>query len=175
LSHCNHRIRIKAVDLAPILSSSLGRTRPGHNKPVSDIKRRITELADLMSEFHLQEAQLEGENWKVAFRKTPAPTPSGEAPHGAAPGLTYVAAEPEKPKGTPVSSPMNGVYYAAPNPGAAPFVQVGDVVSAGQVVGLIEAMKVFNEITSPVTGTIGLIIAENGQLVQPGEPLFYVE
>jgi acetyl-CoA carboxylase biotin carboxyl carrier protein len=142
---------------------------------VTDIKRRTTELADLMKEFQLQEAELSGDNWKVAFRKTPPPVHAHDAPHGYAPAAPYVAPEPEKPKGTPISSPMNGVYYTAPNPGAAPFVQEGDMVTAGQVVGLIEAMKVFNEITAPASGTVGLMVAANGQLVQPGEPLLYIE
>lgn len=69
---------------------------------------------------------------------------------------------------------MTGLYYSSPSPGAAPFVAEGDTVSAGQIVGLIEAMKVFNEIVSPVSGTVLSIVANNGQLVQPGEPLLYV-
>lgn len=77
-------------------------------------------------------------------------------------------------KGIPISSPMTGVYYTSPNPGDPPFVKVGDHVSAGQVVGLIEAMKVFNEILSTVTGTVTETNANNGQLVQPGDPLLYI-
>jgi acetyl-CoA carboxylase biotin carboxyl carrier protein len=70
---------------------------------------------------------------------------------------------------------MNGVFYSAPNPGAPPFVREGDAVSAGQVVGLIEAMKVFNELTAPISGTVGEIAAESGSLVQPGQALLYIE
>lgn len=69
---------------------------------------------------------------------------------------------------------MNGIYYGAPSPSSPPFVRVGETVSAGQVVGLIEAMKVFNEIVSPVSGTVDRIVAESGQLVEPGAPLLYI-
>lgn len=149
----------------------------GHNVPVSDIKQRMTDLANLMSEFQLSEAELKGDAWKIAFRKVPAcPV---EVPSSLSGGATLAIAEsplePPKPKGTPVTSPMNGVFYAAPDPGAPPFVRQGDVVSAGQIVGLIEAMKVFNEIVSPSAGTVGTVVAENGMLVQPGEPLLYIE
>lgn len=76
--------------------------------------------------------------------------------------------------GTPVTSPMMGVYYASPSPGSPAFVSEGDSVTAGQVIGLIEAMKVFNEITAPTSGTISSIAAESGKLVHPGEPLMYI-
>ncbi len=79
------------------------------------------------------------------------------------------------PAGTAVSSPMMGIYYDAPSPGSPPFVKVGDAITAGQVVGLIEAMKVFNEITSGLTGTVQSIVAKSGQLVQPGEPLIFIQ
>jgi acetyl-CoA carboxylase biotin carboxyl carrier protein len=69
---------------------------------------------------------------------------------------------------------MTGIYYSAPSPQSPQFVKVGDTVEAGQVVALIEAMKVFNEIVTPVSGTISAIKAESGQLVQPGEPLLFV-
>lgn len=69
---------------------------------------------------------------------------------------------------------MMGIYYSASSPGAPPFVKEGDMVQAGQVVGLIEAMKVYNEIVSSVSGTVKKIAAQNGALVQPGEPLLYI-
>lgn len=88
----------------------------------------------------------------------------------AAPSEPAVAA----PQGVPISSPMTGIWYDAPNPGAPPFVKLGDSVAAGQVVGLIEAMKVFNEITATVNGVVVRIEAANGRLVQPGEPLLFI-
>jgi len=69
---------------------------------------------------------------------------------------------------------MNGIYYISPSPSAPEFVKEGDTISAGQVVGLIEAMKVFNEIPATVSGTVSKILVESGQVVQPGDVLMYV-
>lgn len=81
----------------------------------------------------------------------------------------------DKPKGTAITSPMVGAFYAAPAPGAKPFVKVGDVVSAGQVVCIVEAMKLMNEIESEVSGKITQICVEDGQSVEYGQVLMYVE
>ena len=78
-------------------------------------------------------------------------------------------------KGTPITSPMVGAFYAAPSPGAKPFVKVGDVVSAGQVVCIVEAMKLMNEIESEVSGKVTQICVEDGQSVEYGQVLMYVE
>ena len=81
----------------------------------------------------------------------------------------------DKPKGTAITSPMVGAFYAAPAPGAKPFVKVGAVVSAGQVVCIVEAMKLMNEIESEVSGKITQICVEDGQSVEYGQVLMYVE
>ncbi len=78
-------------------------------------------------------------------------------------------------KGSAITSPMVGAFYAAPAPGAKPFVKVGDVVSAGQVVCIVEAMKLMNEIESEVSGKITQICVEDGQSVEYGQVLMYVE
>lgn len=83
--------------------------------------------------------------------------------------------EGNKPKGKQITSPMVGAFYAAPAPGAKPFVKVGDVVSAGQVVCIVEAMKLMNEIESDVSGKITQICVEDGQSVEYGQVLMYVE
>jgi acetyl-CoA carboxylase biotin carboxyl carrier protein len=70
---------------------------------------------------------------------------------------------------------MTGIFYDSPSPGADPFVKPGDDVEAGQVVGLIEAMKVFNEITATVAGKVSEVKAKNGELVQPGDPILFIE
>ena len=77
-------------------------------------------------------------------------------------------------KGTPITSPMVGAFYAAPAPGAKPFVKVGDTVSTGQVVCIVEAMKLMNEIESEVSGKIVEICVEDGQSVEYGQVLMYV-
>ncbi len=78
-------------------------------------------------------------------------------------------------KGTAITSPMVGAFYAAPSPGAKPFVKVGDTVAAGQVVCIVEAMKLMNEIESEVSGKITQICVEDGQSVEYGQVLMYVE
>lgn len=154
--------------------------------PSVDLKDRVDELAALMAEFNLAQAELRGEDWRVAFRRTSAPAAVASSPaaeHDQESDMHLLLdhvfgdapAEASAPKGTPVNSPMTGIYYTASSPSAPPFIRVGDVVEAGQVVGLIEAMKVFNEIVAPMAGTVSEISAGNGQLVQPGEPLLYIQ
>lgn len=74
-----------------------------------------------------------------------------------------------------VKAPLTGIWYASPAPGSAPFVQVGGEVAVGQVIGLIEAMKLFNEIKSDLAGRVVRICVENGQLVKAKQPLIEVE
>lgn len=76
--------------------------------------------------------------------------------------------------GEVVTSPMIGTFYSAPAPGEAPFVQVGDQIEAGQVIGIIEAMKIMNEIVSDHSGTVTSILVENAQPVEYGFPLMTV-
>lgn len=147
---------------------------------MEDLKNRIDELAELMEEFSLLEAQITGPDWKVAFRRRrkavadPEAEALVEAELEVVPQAMAAPAADAKPSGVPVNSPMNGIYYSSPSPSAPPFVKVGEAVTAGEVVGLIEAMKVFNEIVAPITGTVERVVAENGQLVQPGDPLLYI-
>ncbi len=150
---------------------------------MGELKERVTELAQLMAEYGLDRARLQGDGWRVEFARevaeSPAlpeseeaePRPSSKTVARKKPAATAEAAAPQ---GIPISSPMMGVFYTAPSPGASPFINEGDDVVAGQVVGLIEAMKVFNEITSTVSGKVLKVVAASGQLVQPGEPLLYI-
>ncbi len=150
---------------------------------VEDFKARITELAEIMDQFRLSEAELESDGQRIVFRRRPASPPVQMiAPAGVS---TAIVEEPEPvepemppvssaPAGTPVSSPMTGIFYTAPSPNSAPFVKEGDTVAAGQVVGLIEAMKVFNEITASTSGRVLSIVVESGAVVQPGDPLLYI-
>lgn len=74
-----------------------------------------------------------------------------------------------------VSAPLTGVWYPAPSPGARPYVAEGDEIASGQVVGLIEAMKLFNEIKSDVSGRISRVMVENGTLVKRKQPLLEID
>ena len=101
------------------------------------------------------------------------------APVVAAAPATPAAAAPapaEEPvvQGKTVTSPMVGTFYRAPNPGAEPFVKVGDHVEAGQTLGIIEAMKLLNEIEAETSGTVKEICVENAQPVEFGQPLFII-
>ena len=111
----------------------------------------------------------------VAVAAAPAPDPvAATAPAQAAPA-------PESPFGEPapgrrfVGAPLTGVWYPAPSPGARPYVNEGDEIAAGQVVGLIEAMKLFNEIKSDVSGTVTRVLVENGMLVKRKQPLLEID
>ncbi len=144
--------------------------------PVSDFAKRANALADLMSEFRLSEAELSGEDWKVAFRKNSVriesaivqPSLHEEVVHVEAPVVAH------QPTGIPISSPMTGIYYSASSPTSPPFVKVGDRVEAGQIIALIEAMKVFNEVTATMAGVVQSTPLENGALVNLGEPLLFL-
>jgi acetyl-CoA carboxylase biotin carboxyl carrier protein len=146
---------------------------------VAENKARISQLAELMQEFRLNEAQLNLDEFSIAFSRVPAPAPRSEAPsNGEAVEVPSYApptpAAPEPPKGTPITSPMTGIYYSSSSPSSPPFVREGEAITTGQIVGLIEAMKVFNEIPSPISGNVLKQVAQSGQLVQPGDVLLLI-
>jgi acetyl-CoA carboxylase biotin carboxyl carrier protein len=93
----------------------------------------------------------------------------------AAPPAAPVAAAPPEPAGHIVKSPMVGTFYRASSPGSPAFVDVGQVVTKGQTLCIIEAMKLLNEIESDVAGVVKAIRVENGQPVEYGQPLFVIE
>ncbi len=153
----------------------------GHNLRVAEYKQQISELAELMEEFRLGEAQLQTDELKIAFkRRSTVKTVGTEVVVSDGSSIvdseeiTEEVVEVAAPKGTPITSPMNGIFYGSPSPGSPSFVKEGETVQAGQVVGLIEAMKVFNEIPSTVSGTVLKLVAETGALVQPGDVLLYI-
>ena len=86
-----------------------------------------------------------------------------------------LAAADARPLAHVVAAPLTGVFYRSPSPGAVPYLREGGPVNAGQVIGLIEAMKLFNEIKSDVTGTVRRLVAGDGALVKAREPLIEVE
>jgi acetyl-CoA carboxylase biotin carboxyl carrier protein len=144
----------------------------------------IRELAKILRETDLTEIELvEADNrirvarqvnvQAVAAVAAPAAPPVAMAAAAApAPGA---AAEAEGPHPGTVTSPMVGVVYLAPEPGAAPFVTLGARVAQGQTVLLIEAMKTFNQIRAPKAGTVTRILVESGAPVEYGEPLLVIE
>jgi acetyl-CoA carboxylase biotin carboxyl carrier protein len=103
-----------------------------------------------------------------------APSAAAQAPAGttAPSGTVPASAAPVKPS---VKAPLTGIFYGAPSPGATAYVAVGDHVAVGQIIGLIEAMKLFNEIKSDLAGRVVRVCADNGALVKAKQPLIEVE
>ena len=144
----------------------------------------IDRLAPAFEEAGLDELELEIGDLRVrlARPRTPVAAPA-PAPPMAPPPPAPSAPAPDglTPFGEPspgmrfVSAPLTGVWYGAPSPGARPYVNEGDEITAGQVVGLIEAMKLFNEIKSDVSGTVARVLVEAGTLVKRKQPLLEID
>lgn len=136
-------------------------------------------LAQIVREAGLSILEIESGGSKLTLRSArpqlvAAPEASAFAPVLSpgqnAPTSTVAHSAPEEPF-VPVVSPMVGVWYRAPSPADPDFVEVGDRVEVGQTIGLVEAMKVFNEITAETSGIVAQIPAQTGQLVETGQPL----
>ena len=154
-------------------------------------QKEIRELIDFLIEKDIAEFELERGDVKVRMRRGP-PAPAAPvtvlaqpAPLAAPTSETVApAAGAQPPAATPraaeeeglhiVRSPIVGTFYEAPAPGAPPFVKVGDTVTSGQVIGIIEAMKLMNEIEADAAGEIVKILVKNGQPVEYGQPLFAI-
>jgi acetyl-CoA carboxylase biotin carboxyl carrier protein len=102
----------------------------------------------------------------------PASTPAVAQVTAGAPAAGAAAVAAARPS---VKAPLTGIWYGAPSPGATPYVRVGDHVSVGQIVGLIEAMKLFNEIKSDLAGRVVRACVDNGALVKAKQPVIEVE
>ena len=104
----------------------------------------------------------------------PLAAPRADAGAASAPVAESDALQPQ-PGMRFITAPLTGIWYSAPSPGARDYKEEGDEISVGQVIGLIEAMKLFNEIKSDVAGTVIRILVENGTLVKRQQPLFEVD
>lgn len=148
--------------------------------------RKLKTLIDLVSESGVAELEItEGEDRvRIVNRNGAAPVQVHQPVTVAQPMPVPVPAPevatapaPTAPQqtGTPLTSPMVGTFYRAPSPGADPFVKVGDTVKKGQVVCIIEAMKLLNEVEADMDGTVKEVCVENGQPVEFGQSLFIIE
>jgi len=149
--------------------------------------RLVRKLADILTDTGLSEIEVEHGELKIRVAKTltaapvhyaAAPAPMAHAPaHAPAPAAAPAAeaAPAERIRGDAVNSPMVGTVYLQPQPGADPFVKVGDTVSAGQTLMIVEAMKTMNPIPAPKAGKIVEILVADGQPVEFGEPLAVIE
>ena len=104
-----------------------------------------------------------------------APQPAAPAPAPAAAPAADAAPAKEEVSGHQVRSPMVGTFYAAPSPGAKNFVEVGQKVNAGDVLCIVEAMKMMNQIEADVSGTVKAVLLSNGEPVEYDEPMFIIE
>ncbi len=159
--------------------------------------RKLKTLIDLVAESGISELEVTEAEGKVRIVKAPqpavpvpSPAPVVIQPPSVVPAAAIVPAmatppvptpspaapsTPEEPTGQVQKSPMVGTFYSAAGPGKPPFVEVGSTVKAGDVLCIIEAMKLLNEIESEFSGTIKAILVENGQPVEYGQPLFVIE
>ena len=146
--------------------------------------RKIKKLIDLLEESNLAELEIkEGEEVVRLSRVPKSAAPVAVAPVAAAPAplaiapvaaVVEVPAADALPAGHVVKAPMVGTFYASATPGTPAFVKVGQQVKAGETLGIIEAMKMFNQIEADVAGTVQAILVENGQPVEFDEPMFVI-
>ena len=143
----------------------------------------IEKLAKIIADNELTEISLEDGEQAITIRKElaeviTAPAAAAPAPVVCSTTVTpahTVEVEKETPKGKAITSPMVGTFYAAPSPDAEPFVEVGKTISEGDVVCIVEAMKLMNEIKSECSGKVTQICVKNGDPVEFGQVLMYVE
>ena len=150
--------------------------------------RKIKKLIDLLEESNLAELEIkEGEEivrlsripkgmvsaFPAAAPQQVQPVQFAAAPLAAA-SAPAPAAEKSTPEGHVVKAPMVGTFYASANPESAVYVKVGQAVKAGDTLGIIEAMKMFNQIEADVSGTVTAILVNNGQPVEFDEPMFVI-
>ncbi|MFD2035286.1 acetyl-CoA carboxylase biotin carboxyl carrier protein [Belliella marina] len=151
--------------------------------------KEIQDLIDFISNSGLAEVKIETDEFKLSIKKNsetqiissvpvsaPAPTPAAvEAAPPVTPPTPAAAPKEDTSKYLEIKSPMIGTFYRTPNPDSDNFVNVGDSVKAGQTVCIIEAMKLFNEIESEISGKIVKILVDNATPVEYDQPLFLVD
>jgi acetyl-CoA carboxylase biotin carboxyl carrier protein len=154
--------------------------------------RKIKKLIELLEESGIAEIEIKEGEEAVRISRMPAgvsPQPPQVTHLGGAPAVAGVAPVPATaavettaraaPKAPPnehvITAPMVGTFYASPSPGAKPFVEIGDEIKVGQVLCIIEAMKMMNQIEADRAGRIASVMARNGDPVEFGQPLFVVE
>ena len=147
--------------------------------------RKIKKLIELLDESDVEELEIqEGddsvrisrrrEQASVTYAAQPMHAPQPQAPAPAPAAEAAAPAEPAAPSGHAVKSPMVGTFYRAPSPNAASFVEVGQTVKAGDVICIVEAMKMMNQIEADKSGTVTEILVENGQPVEFDQPLVII-
>jgi len=137
----------------------------------------LKELIELLRDTDITELQVEKDGTKVKIKREKVLSPYDMPGHKPAPFHEKITTETEEesPRLITITSPIVGTFYRSPTPEAPPFVEMGAKVAKGQVLCIIEAMKLMNEIESDTDGIVMKILVENGQPVEYGEPLFLIE
>jgi len=151
----------------------MGESRRSDSRAVIDLARQ---LGALMKEFDLAEIEASVAGLQVRLQR-PGAAPAIPVPMAATatPATSAVVEIPTSATVVTMEAPMVGTFYRASSPTAEPYVREGDVVKQGQVICIIEAMKLMNEIEAKASGRIEKILVENGQAVEYGQPLFLIE
>ena len=149
--------------------------------------RKVKKLIEMLEESSLAEIEIHEGEESIRISRASSAAPAAPVAYAAAPvaapaaaPATAATAEAETagsalPSGHQVKSPMVGTFYRASSPGAKPFVEVGNQVSAGDTLCIIEAMKMLNEIEADKSGVVRAILKDNGEPVEYGEALFVIE
>ncbi len=174
-------------------AEAVAESRPDLEPADASLLALVDRLGSLLERSDLSELAVESGGTRLVLRKPEAiapaavaaaiapadggaPVPAATAQPPGGPGSAGHAGSPsEAPARPSVRAPLTGVWYSSPAPGSAPFVAVGREVAVGQVVGLIEAMKLFNEIKSDLAGRVVRVVPESGALVKAKQPLIEVE
>jgi acetyl-CoA carboxylase biotin carboxyl carrier protein len=161
----------------------MGDDKQGRRNSMAIDTALVRELAELLDETGLSEIEVEDNDRKIRVARSvfpdfsklqpPAPTPTSAPPPPAAPAPAEAAGPAGDQPGT-VKSPMVGTVYLSSEPGAAPFVSVGQAVTEGETLLIVEAMKVMNPIAAEKAGTVKAILVENAQPVEYDQPLVVV-
>jgi|SRR5579875_156689 acetyl-CoA carboxylase biotin carboxyl carrier protein len=139
---------------------------------------RVEDLIQVLEGSSISELELSEAGMEIIIRRQPGvvmvAAPQAQVAVAALAPSTGASA-PRRSEGVAIVAPLTGVYYASSSPSTPPFVNVGDTVHVGQVVALIEAMKIFNEVQADVSGRVIAILARSGEVVQKGDPILRVE
>ncbi|GCE48042.1 acetyl-CoA carboxylase biotin carboxyl carrier protein [Thermosporothrix hazakensis] len=137
---------------------------------------RVEAIVQVLEGSSIGELELAEGDLEITVRRDPGVVlVSGGGTPQRASGVRSVGKAEKATKDVAINAPLTGVYYTASSPSTPPFVNVGDTISVGQVVALIESMKVFNEVVSDVSGRVTAILANNGDVVQKGSAIIRVE
>ena len=147
-------------------------------------QKELREMIKIMNENNLDELEIEKEGLRLKLKKATAQTASSLSPESIVIEQKGPASRPSAPeapapeapsKAIEIKAPMVGTFYRAPSPESPPYVEVGQVIEPGQIICIIEAMKLMNEIKAEVKGKLVEVLVENAEPVEFGQPLFLIE